>query len=625
MKMTRLAIMLLVLASFALTVPIAWAGPAPAKGEKQAQPAKGDFLADMHKGKGIECSACHGDKISVDDNETVVNKKCTECHGSQMALMQKSVGEDQLPEGKEGEGMDPHKSHLGKINCTACHHGHTASWTYCLGCHNFDLKIPFGAVAAELPAIELPRVEKVPKGIRVDKADVVIIGSGATGLTAAITAHDKGTKVIVLEKMPITGGNSQLAAGGMNACETKFQKEKGIKDTCRLMYDDTMKGGKNLNDPELVKILADKSASSVDWLTSLGADLSDVGRMGGASVSRTHRPSGGAAVGAHIIKVLMKNAGDRNIDVRVNSRVVRILEDSKGRTNGVLVEGKHSKLYKISAKAVIIAAGGFSANPERVAYYQPTYKGMTSSNQPGATGDGEDLGAGAGGYLIDMKEIQIHPTVAAGSRILITEAVRGNGAVLVNHEGKRFVNEITTRDAASAAILAQTGKSAYMIFDEGIRKSLKQIDGYFHLKLVAEGDTLKDLAAKIGVPADALEATVEAYNKAYEEKNDAEFKRPDMPRPIRTPQYYAIEIRPGVHYTMGGLKINTDSQVMAKDGKPILGLFAAGEGTGGVHGANRLGGNSISQTITFGRIAGENAAKLAKTGPTRTLKKEPKS
>lgn len=612
MKTMRRSVILLVIAALMLTVSMAWAAAA-GKGEKQAQPAKGDFLADMHKGKGVECSACHGDKTTVDDNETIVNKKCIECHGAldKMALKQKPVEEDQPPGNKEEE-VSPHKSHLGNISCTACHHGHMASWTYCLGCHNFDLKIPFGAVAAELPSVELPKVEKVPKKIRVDKADVVIIGSGATGLTAAITAHDKGAKVIVLEKMPITGGNSQLAAGGMNACETKYQKEKGIKDTCQIMYDDTMKGGKNLNDPELVKILANKSASSVDWLTSIGADLSDVGRMGGASVNRTHRPSGGAAVGAHIVKVLRKNAEDRKIDVRVNSRVVKILEDKKGRTTGVLVEGKHSKLYEISAKAVIIAAGGFSANPEKVAYYQPSFKGMTSSNQPGATGDGEDLGTGAGGYLIDMKEIQIHPTVAAGSRILITEAVRGNGAILVNREGKRFVNELTTRDAASAAILAQKGKSAFLVFDEGIHKSLKQIDGYFVLKLVVEGETLKDLAAKIGAPADALQATIDAYNKAYDQKNDPEFKRPDIPLPIKTPKYYAIEVMPGVHYTMGGLKINTVSQVMSKDGKPIPGLFAAGEGTGGVHGANRLGGNSISQTITFGRIAGENAAKLAK-------------
>lgn len=563
--------------------------------------ATAPYLADAHKTKGMNCAACHGEKMDVDDNETAVNAACVQCHGSLAKVAEKSK-----------EAVNAHKSHLGKMSCTVCHAGHTDSTTYCLNCHNFNLKIPYGKIAARVPSTTLPEVKEIPANIRTDKTDIVIIGAGATGFTAAITAHDRGAKVILLEKMPITGGNSQLAAGGMNAAETRIQKEKGIKDSVDLMYEDTMKGGKNISDPSLVKILSKDSAAAVDWLTSIGADLSDVGRLGGASTARAHRPSGGAAVGANITQVLKKNAEDRKIDIRVNSRAVKILEDGKGNVTGVLVEGKHSKLYRILAKAVIITTGGFSANPERVAYYQPAYKGMTSSNQPGATGDGINLGATTGGELVDMKQIQIHPTVAAGSRILITEAVRGNGAILVNHEGKRFVNEMTTRDAASAAILAQHGKTAFLIFDEGIRKSLKQIEGYFHLHLVTTGVSIADLAKKIKVPAADLEATINAYNKAVDEKNDAVFKRPDMPRSLKTPGFYAIEISPGVHYTMGGLKVNTNAQVMAKDGKPISGLYAAGEGTGGIHGANRLGGNSIAQTIVFGRIVGENAAKFLK-------------
>jgi fumarate reductase flavoprotein subunit len=615
-KIGIIAILLFALA-LALSLAVVWA-----EETKQAKPAAGNFLADMHLGKGLECSACHGKKTVVDDNETIVNAKCVECHGTldKMALAQKP-SMDGNPAQVAEHHINPHKSHLGVINCTTCHHGHTTSWTYCLNCHSFELKIPAGAVAAQLPSVELPVVTAVPKKIKTEKTDVLVIGAGAAGLSAAITAHDKGAKVILLEKMPITGGNSQLAAGGMNACETQFQKKKGIKDTCQIMYDDTMKGGKNLNDPELVKVLARNSAGSIDWLTGLGADVSDVGQMGGASVYRTHRPTGGAAVGANITQTLKKNAEERKIDMRVNSRVVKILEDKKGRVTGVLVEGKHSGLYEIKAKAVILTAGGFSANPEKVAYYQPPFKGMTTSNQPGATGDGMWLGDSAGGRLIDMKEIQIHPTVAAGSRILITEAVRGNGAILVNREGKRFVNELTTRDAASAAILAQPGKSAFLVFDEGIRKSLKQIDGYFVLNLVTEGDTVKDLAVKLKVPPDAMEATINAYNKAFDDKNDTEFKRADIPRPVMTPKYYAIEVKPGVHYTMGGLKINTQAQVISKDGKPIQGFYAAGEVTGGVHGANRLGGNSISETITFGRIAGANAATLAKPALSKESKK----
>jgi len=186
--------------------------------------------------------------------------------------------------------------------------------------------------------------------------------------------------------------------------------------------------------------------------------------------------------------------------------------------------------------------------------------------------------------------------------------VRGNGASLVNKEGKRFVNELTTRDAASAAILKQQGKMAYLIIDENIRKSLRQIEGYFHLELIKEGATLKDLASAIGVPPDVLEATVAKYNTAVETKNDVEFNRADMPRFIKIPKFYAIGVQPGIHYTMGGLEIDEQTRVIDKNGKPIPGLYAAGEVTGGVHGANRLGGNSISETITFGRIAGATTA-----------------
>jgi len=562
--------------------------------------AEGAALAQLHQANKVTCADCHGTakKVVVDDSERGVNQRCINCHGNLDVLAVKGTGH-----------INPHKSHLGEINCTACHRGHEQSVAYCNGCHTFNLPMP-GGTAATKPAQPARKTGKP----RVETTDVVVIGAGAAGMTAAITAHDAGVKVIVLEKQPITGGNSMLAAGGMNAAETRFQQAKGIKDSVDLMYQDTMKGGKNTNDPALAMILAKNSAASVDWLTSVGADISDVGRMAGASANRTHRPTGGAAVGAHIASVLKQNAIDRKMDVRVNSKVVKIIEDKQGRVSGVQVQGKHSGLYTIKAKAVVLAAGGFSANPEKVAYYQPSFKGMTTSNQPGATGDGMELGDQAGGELKDMQEIQIHPTVAAGSRILITEAVRGNGAILVNREGKRFVNELTTRDKASEATLAQTGKSAFLVFDEGIRKSLKQIDGYFHLELVKEGATPQQLATVLGMPPEVLAQTIETYNQAVDAKNDAAFKRPDLPRALRTAKYYAIEVKPGVHYTMGGLKITPAAQVVAKNGKPMPGFFAAGEVTGGVHGANRLGGNSISETITFGRIAGASAVKLVKGG-----------
>jgi fumarate reductase flavoprotein subunit len=453
---------------------------------------------------------------------------------------------------------------------------------------------------------------------RRERADVVVIGSGGAGMSAAITAFDTAARVVVLEKMPITGGNTQLAAGGMNAAETVFQKQRGIEDSVRTMFDDTYKGGKNRARPELVEILARDSSASIDWLTALGADMSDVGRMGGASVSRTHRPTGGDAVGHHIVHVMRQNAIRRAMDVRTSARVLKILATRGGAVSGVLVQNKRGEQYVIEAPAVVLASGGFSADLRRVARYRPDYAAFSSTNQPGATGDGLDLAAEMGARLVDMDQIQIHPTQAAGSRILITEAVRGNGAICVNRAGKRFMNELTTRDAASAAILKEPGQSAFLVFDDAIRRSLAQIEGYFHLELVRSGTTPDELAKALGVDAASLAATLARYNAFQAAKKDEDFGRADMPAPLTRAAYHAIEIRPGVHYTMGGVAIDTRTRVLRQGGTVIPGLFAAGEVTGGVHGANRLGGNSISETVTFGRIAGNEAVRLAKRDGRRT-------
>jgi fumarate reductase flavoprotein subunit len=444
------------------------------------------------------------------------------------------------------------------------------------------------------------------------KADIVVIGAGGAGYSAAITAHDSGAKVIVLEKMPITGGNTQIASGGMNAAGTKYQAAQGIKDSWELMRDDTLKGGNNKGIPALVEILAKESAAANDWMTSLGADLSGITRGGGASASRFHAPADGRPVGPELMRVLRAAADNRKIDVRANSRVLRINTNENGAVTGVIVQERAKALYEIAAKAVVIAAGGFSANKDMVAKYCPKCAGMATSNQPGATGEGMLLAQAIGAELVDMDQVQIHPSLAAGTNILVSEASRGAGAIMVNREGKRFVNELTTRDLASAAILAQTGKTVFLIFDGNVRKRLKSLEGYFHLGLAKEAPTPEELAKVLGIDPATFATTIVNYNKYQESKNDLEFKRPDMALPLTQPNYCSIEIWPGVHYTMGGIAFNGKTEALAKGGRPIPGLYAAGEVTGGVHGANRLGGNSTVETVVFGRIAGREAAQFGR-------------
>ncbi len=439
--------------------------------------------------------------------------------------------------------------------------------------------------------------------------DVVIVGAGGAGLSAAVEAADNGAQVIVLEKQGILGGNTNYSTGGINASETSVQRGLGINDSNQLFYDDTMNGGHGINFPDLVKSFVEHSASTIDWLISLGADLSDVGLMGGSSVKRTHRPKGGSAIGSHLMKILKEATANRHIDIRTNNKVTGLLSED-GKVTGVTVEQKDGTTYTIHAKSTIIATGGFGANLEMVTGYKPSLKGFSTLNHKGATGDAFPWVTGLGGDLIQMDQIQIHPTAEATNHILITEAVRGNGAILVNSEGLRFINEMDTRDVVSAAIIAQNGGKAYLVFDEGVRKSLASIENYVNQGLVKTGNTIAQLAGDINCPAATLQETIDKYNAYQRAGEDKDFGRSatQMTAALATPPYYGVEVSPAIHHTMGGLHVDADMHVLKADGTKISGLYAAGEVTGGLHGANRLGGNGVADIVVNGKIAGGNAA-----------------
>lgn len=441
-------------------------------------------------------------------------------------------------------------------------------------------------------------------------ADIVVIGAGGAGLTAAIEAADRGANVIVVEKMPMVGGNTKYATGGLNAAGTTSQADLGIEDSIDIFYEDTMVGGGNINNPELVRVLAENGAGTVEWLKGIGADLSDVGRMAGASVNRSHRPTGGAPVGNHIVDVLYAKAQEMEIEILLESEVIALLGDATGVT-GVTVQ-TNSGNFQIDAKAVIIATGGFGANNDLVASYDPALKGYGTTNHPGATGDVIAFGAAFDLAYVDMKEVQTHPTVMPSNNYMITEAVRGNGAILVNREGLRFVNELETRAVVSDAQLAQTGASGFLLFDQSVRESLSAIEGYYKKGFLVEGETVEALAANLGVDPAALAQTIETYNGYVTGGVDEAFGREDMPRALSVGPYYAVEVAPAIHHTMGGLVITTQAEVVNNSGDVIKGLYAAGEVTGGVHGNNRLGGNALADITTFGRIAGEMAAESVK-------------
>ena len=501
-------------------------------------------------------------------------------------------------------------------------------------------------------------------GVEEDKlyeVDVVVVGGGGAGMTAAITAADEGKSVLLLESQGLVGGNSVRSTGGMNAAKTEWQNSNefseaaavekqlanarsekwadneriqelativeqqweayqknpdGYFDSVELFQLDTIIGGSGLNNPMLVKKFAESSEDAIAWLAQLDpqAILHNVAQFGGASVKRIHRPVDAdgktLSVGEYLVPLLKQNLDNRGIEVLVNTRATEIILDENGQVTGVLAETKGGATVTVNASAVIIATGGFGANNDMIAELRPELDGFITTNAPGIQGQGIKMAQAIGADTVDLEQIQLHPTVhlQGSDAVLITEGLRGDGAILVNQEGERFFNEVETRDKVSAAEFEQTGGYAWLIVDSRMSEASNVIKGYINKGYAETGDSYQALAEAIGAPADVFEATMEKWNSCVAEGNDEAFGRLSFASPLDQAPFYAIKVQPGVHHTMGGIKIDDQAQVIDVNGNVIPGLFAAGEVTGGVHGSNRLGGNAVADFVIFGRIAGASAA-----------------
>ena len=490
-------------------------------------------------------------------------------------------------------------------------------------------------------------------------ADVVVVGAGGAGMTAAITAAAEGKSVVILESQSMVGGNSVRATGGMNAGKTVYQDENefgesagvektlktaaekyadnetitalaktvseqwaayqanptGYFDSVELMELDTMIGGKGINDPELVETLCANSADAIDWLDEHGITLHNVSSFGGASVKRIHRPVNAegktVSVGSYMIPLLQENCEKAGVKMMLDTTATEILTDANGAAVGVKATGASGETVTVNAKAVVLATGGFGANLDMVVKYKPELKGFMTTNAPGIQGQGIEMAQAIGAATVDMDQIQIHPTVEANTAALITEGLRGDGAILINEEGQRFIDEVGTRDVVSAAEIAQTGSYSWLVVDQAMADASSVIQGYIKKGYTVTGATYEELGKAMGVDAAAFAETMEKWNGYVEAKNDPDFGRTSFANPLNAAPYYAVKVTAGVHHTMGGLKINANTEVLNEKGEVIPGLFAAGEVTGGVHGANRLGGNAVADFTVFGRIAGAAASDYA--------------
>jgi flavocytochrome c len=462
------------------------------------------------------------------------------------------------------------------------------------------------------------------------ETDVVVVGGGFAGLRAAIAAYDEGASVLLIEKQPQLGlCNSAVCGGIMNAwtSKLKLQEKLGIQDSAELQYQDTLKSGDYMGDPELIRVFAENAPRAVDFFVDLGVQFADtLSWAGGHSVPRTYSAVGSCPALYNAIKKAFES---RNIKALFQHRVIEIIREGRneGRVLGIKAIGPDGKPVYIKArKGVVLAAGGFSLSQELVKRHAPRFAGLPSTNVPGTT-TGEVLmaamaiGAGTRG----MDYIQCWPMCdyQTGSLATLAAVTETGGGILVNIDGKRFVEELERRDVRRDAVLAQPGGFAFAILDYDHVANFRAFGDPFVIAedqikrgVAWKADTIEELAEKAGINKENLVQTVQNWNRYVDEGYDPEFKRRDLPSrkgdpylKIDKPPFYAVKGRPSIHHTMGGLYINANAQVRDVYGNVIPGLYAAGEITGGMHGTNRLGGNAIVDCIVFGEIAGRNAAR----------------
>ncbi len=454
------------------------------------------------------------------------------------------------------------------------------------------------------------------------EADVVVIGAGGAGLTAAVQAHMNGASVIVLEKMPKVGGNTILSGGALNAVDDRSETAIANNDSVEWHYQQTLAGGDYQGDPALVHILVSQAWDAVEWVKELGMPFVEGSTfmVTGGLWNRAHKPQD--PVGTGFFKTYMAYIDSHEgIEVLLNTQAHTFLQDAFGRVNGVVATGASGNTLTVSAKrGVVMAAGGFSRNVEMRQTFNTQWADLgpqiPSTNHPGATGDGIKMLMTIGADLVQMGNIQLLPIGDPENGSLSGNIEFGvDSRIFVNKEGERFVNEGGRRDEMTNALFEQTDNFMWMIMDSDKYPTGEELNNFNESinSLVAQGrafkgETLEELAEKIGVPYENLKASLDLYNAHCESLETDAFGRTVYGTPIDTAPFYAAGRVPTVHHTMGGVRITPKAQVLHENGAIIPGLYAAGEITGGIHGANRLGGNALTDLLVFGRIAGENAA-----------------
>ncbi|QKF07341.1 flavocytochrome c [Berryella wangjianweii] len=459
-------------------------------------------------------------------------------------------------------------------------------------------------------------------------ADVCVIGAGGSGLTAAISAAQNGAKVIVVEKCGITGGSTNVSEGALNAVDPERQQKQGIDDSIDTFYEATFKGGHEEGTPELVHYLVDNALDSVHWMESIGVKFKDkVGAATGSMGERSHYPA--TPSGNTYIRAFRAYVAEHADQIKIlHETQVKSLTVEGGAVTGLEAVHRGSTPVSVKAKSVIVATGGFGANVE---YRQKVNTGVWSdvkldeaigctNIKPCAQGEGLALAEAAGAQLVGLPDIQLHPCGTPGTGLMEDIRTSGRNRIFVNKSGERFVNEGAKRDELCKAIFAQPESTYWIVVNKERYPSETEpdangatIQNMLALGHIVKGVDVADLAKQTGMDAAKLQESLDGYNRTVAGEEDPfGFKANNTAdKQMTEGPWYACRKVPTVHHTMGGIRIDVSARALNAAGSPVKGLFACGECTGGTHGSNRLGGNAIADCVTFGRAAGESAAKEA--------------
>lgn len=457
---------------------------------------------------------------------------------------------------------------------------------------------------------------KIEDGRQEQVYDIVVVGGGAAGLAASVEASLQGKRVVLIEKLPFVGGNTALSGGEMSVPGSDLQKKFGIDDDVKTMIEDIFIGGREVGDLELIRVFCDNINSTFQWLQeTVGVKVQDrVYMVSGHTVPRTVIPIG---LGAGVVDRLLALAESNGVQVVYNAKATDLIVDEAGQVSGVYAIEDSHKHPIFAREKTILATGGFSANVEMREFYNNHWASLggevLTSNSPGITGDGILMAEQVGAKLIDMEFIQLFPynNPASGKHYYLDNIRTRAGAFFVNKEGKRFVNEDEVRDVVAGRILEQTAQTSYEVFNQSVIDiladdpvAMEEVERWLEQGVMVRRDTIEACAEYFGVNRHEIRRTLDQYNQYVQEENDRGFGRTMDFEPMADGPFYMLEGVPSVHYTMGGVAINRNAQVLDTEGNVIPGLYAAGEVTGGIHGENRLGACAVPDALVFGRIAG---------------------